>query len=145
MELFSNYPFWVFTIRHDTPTGIFLWHNSNSCTFRRCLIFFDVLKKKKTGFAKEGLWSCCRNKMYHLWCLLVFNNIALFFQNFSPQMSGGYDDKSPAMPVPGPMVRHFDTQTLFNSLFVIGDDTILISACLAGPNGISWSSRTSWF
>lgn len=32
-------------------------------------------------------------------------------QNFSPQMSGGYDEKSPAMPVPGPMVGHVHPST----------------------------------
>lgn len=40
------------------------------------------------------------------------NHCPCFPQNFSPQMSGGYDDKSsPAMAVPGPMVVQTHTHT----------------------------------
>lgn len=48
-----------------------------------------------------------------LWNLPLVNISGVFFQNFSPQMSGGYDEKSPSMPVPGPMVGHPINKDLF--------------------------------
>lgn len=37
-----------------------------------------------------------------------------FFQNFSPQMSGGFDEKSSPMPVPGPIVNNTSPHTLYH-------------------------------
>ncbi len=52
-----------------------------------------------------------------------------FFQNFSPQMSGGYDDKSPAMPVPGPMVGQKQTHTDKTAVAL----SVIVMQCLTLP------------
>lgn len=66
------------------------------------------------------------------------------FQNFSPQMSGGYDDKSIPISMPGPMVGNIHTHT---HLTAIRCDAVSDQASLrmTGPHGTPWTSWTSWF
>lgn len=69
-----------------------------------------------------------------------------FPQNFSPQMSGGYDDKSsPAMAVPGPMVGETHTHTPTQSHLHVNHVIDLVPLSLTGPNGTPWTHWTCWF